>query len=165
MQYPLINGVRRDFSSIELFIASVPFIGFKAIDYNDGLEPGVVMGASAMPIGVTRGQYKAEASITMYRSEFDLLVANLAAQGATSLPLPKGYMEVFFDISVSYADDADTKVSKDEIVGCRIKKVNNSHSQGSDALEVKLDLHVHHITRNGVSPVSDSAQAKAAAGA
>lgn len=153
MQYPLINGKRRDFSSLELVVSGLIFTGVKAVDYSDSLEPGIVYGTGALPIGTTRGQYKAQGSITLYRAEFDALIATLG----------DAYMEKYFDVVASYADDGDSAVTVDTLVGCRIKNVGNSHSSGGDALEMKIDLHVHYIKRNGTAPLGKLTFVQAAA--
>ncbi len=148
----LINGKRYDFSSLELaFIGAgfltQPVIGFKEITYSSALEPGMVYGAHAQPIGRTRGQYKPEAALTLYRQEFDELITTLGAQAQG-----RGFMEVEFNILLSYSDDGQPLVS-DIIETCRIKKVDHSAS-GTDALEVKLELSPMNILHNDKSAVS-----------
>jgi hypothetical protein len=144
MQYPLINGHRYDFSSIEFKYKPptgvvVRTLGLKDIDYSDSLEPGKVRGNHAQKVGRTRGEYDSEASFTMYKSEFDEMVALLGP----------GYMEKYFDLSVTYAE-AGSPTTTDSIVACRIKKVSNAHSEGGEPLAVKVDLDPSHILRNGL---------------
>jgi hypothetical protein len=142
MQYPTINGHRYSFASIELTIGTKRFIGFKGVDYSDELDPGIVRGAHAQPLGRTKGDYTAEASLTMLKEEWDELLATLG----------NGYLEIGFPITACYAEDG-LPTNVDKLIGCRIKKVSDSHSQGNDGLEIKLDLSVMYITRNGRTPL------------
>src|SRR4051812_25063026 len=140
-QYPLINGVRYSFSSIELALDGATMIGFKELSYKAALDPGEVRGAAAQLIGRTRGQFSADGALTLYRQEFDELVARLGP----------GFMERSFPIAAMYADEGQPTVC-DQLIGCRIKNVDKSSSEGSEALTVKLDLHIMLIRFNGVSP-------------
>lgn len=144
--YPLINGNRFDFSSVELRLGnpSTLFVGgVKEVTYSDSLEPGELRGNHAQLIGRTRGQYSAEASLTMFKQEFQQLVALLGA----------GYMEVSFDTVVSFSEQGSAVIT-DVLSGCRIKKAEDSGSEGGDPLTVKVDLHVMALIRNGVPPLN-----------
>lgn len=146
LQYPLINGVRHSFASIELTINTEKgprrIVGFKEIAYSQDLEPGEVRGSHPELLGRTIGDLKNEASVTLYNEEWKDL------QDA----MGDGYMQKAFDISVTYAhneEEVNIGVVTDELKGCRIKKIDRSHSQGTDGLEVKLDLHPMRILLNG----------------
>jgi len=142
LAYPLINGVRYDFSSIEVKVSGRSFLGIKEIAYSDSLEPGEVYGAHAQVLGRTRGQYKAEGSMTLFRAEADEWLQALG----------EGFLEAVFDIQVFYAE-AGMPLVTDTLVGCRIKKPDISLSAGSDALQVKFDLHMLYILHNGIAPI------------
>lgn len=144
--YPTINGVRYDFSSVEINIDGTLFNGVKEITYKQSLEPGELRGTRAQLIGRTRGKYSAEATLTMFKTEYQQLVAALSAKGL-------GYMETAFDIVVNHSEAAEGVVT-DLIVGCRIKDDEDSGSEGSDPLVVKVSLHVMRINRNGANPLS-----------
>lgn len=137
-QYPLINGRRYSFASIDFRMKGIAVVGVKEITYSDKLEPAKVKGTKAQPLGRTLGDYEPEASVTMYREEFDELVAQLG----------DGYGGIAFDLVCHYADEG-APTSTDEVRGCRIKSVENQHSQGTDGLEVKLELDCMYILRNG----------------
>lgn len=143
MEYPLINGHRYSYASIEADINGKKFYGHKEISYNQELEPGEVRGAHSQLLGRTKGDLKAEASLTTYLEEWQELLEALG----------DGYMETPFDIIVSYAEEGRPTVT-DKLRGCRIKRVEESHSQGTDALTVKLDLHVLWIEFDGRKPLN-----------
>ena len=142
MDYPLINGTRYSFASIELTLNGQRYVGFKELNYNQDLDPGEVRGAHSQMLGRTRGDLKADGSISMFEEEWNSLLAALGA----------GYMEVPFDVSAAYAETNSPTIT-DVLHGCRIKKVDKSRSQGTEGLVVKLDLSIVWITLNGVEPL------------
>jgi hypothetical protein len=140
--YPLINGRRYSFASIEININGEAILGCKELQYTEALEPGEVRGAGPQVLGRTLGDYSVEGSVTVYREEWDAILEKLGA----------GYMAKVFDVVATYAEEgAPTKT--DKLAGCRIKNVEQSNSQGTDALEVKLDLHVFYLLRDNVAAI------------
>lgn len=140
--YPLINGTYPDFASIEIKVRGTHIIGISEISYSDNLEPGVVRGTHAQALGSTTGEYTAEASMTMYRPEFDELITRLG----------NGYKQVPFDIVVNYRPPGG-KMITDKIIGARITNVEISASQGSDPVSVSVTLAPNHLILNGVEPL------------
>lgn len=138
--FPLINGVRHEWSSAELKIKEKIYQGIKEVSYNDKLEPTKVYGVHAQPIGRTRGVYSAEGSITVYLEEYDLIINDLG----------DGFMEVPFDI-VSAFTETNVRSVTDTLVGCRFKGNDHSMSQGADPLVRKIDLDIMFILWNGKS--------------
>jgi hypothetical protein len=142
MDYPLVNGTRYDWAAASFKFGGSNEYGLKEISYTDTMERGDVRGVGPQIIGHTRGEYKAEASFVMLKEEFDAMVAKFG----------DGWMEVSFDISVSYAATGNATTT-DKIVGCKISKVESNPSQGTDALEVSCDLTVMYVIRNGKKPL------------
>jgi hypothetical protein len=142
VQYPLINGHRYSWASATIKAQGLELIHIKEISYSHSLEPGAVRGTGAQKLGRTRGEYDAEGSMTLQREQWDDLRNKLG----------DGYLEKSFPISVSYAEDG-LPVVTDELAGVRIKSVENSPSQGTDALEVSLELDVMYIIENGKKPL------------
>jgi hypothetical protein len=139
---PDINSIRYDYSSVEININGQKFTAVKAISYKHGLKPGAVRGTSAMKNGRTRGQYEPEASVTMYKADYDELINALG----------DGYMEIAFGIVVSFAD-VGQPTSTTQIIGARIADEDTSMEEGSDAIVVKVDLDVMGVIPNGKRPV------------
>ena len=137
--YPFINGNRSSWAEIEFRIQGVRNIGVQGLDYAPSQDPQYVYGAGVEPVGRTRGQVKPEASMTLLKEEFNLLIDSLAKQGQSQ---GLGYGEVTFDIQVSYRLDGlgNGTTQADSILGCRITKPAQAVSQGSDGLSVKVDL-------------------------
>lgn len=144
--YPSFNGVRASWAEVEVRLRGFIVLGIKALNYKPSLEPVDVYGAGSLPIGRTRGVAKFEASVELLKEEADSLI----------LSLGQGYGEVAFDILASYRIDvgqppmAPGPVSRDELLGCRIKHMDNSNQQGADGLIMKADLSVMLILNNGL---------------
>jgi len=141
--YPLIQGVRHEWSSVEVKASDTVFLGVKGVSWNDSLKPTKIWGTHPMPIGRTRGQYDANGSLEMYLAEANALVAKLGA----------GYKEKVFDVVVNFAEDGLDPI-KHELIGCRIVTEDDSFTNGSDALSVKFDLDIMKILRNGLESVT-----------
>lgn len=143
IQYPLINGVRHDFTSINVSInGGRRALGLTSIDYADPLTPTAVMGNSAQVLAFTRGTQECSASIELLHSEYEQLCKDLG----------QGYKMKYFDIIVQYREVGSDE-SKHLLKSCRIKDDPRSHAQGGDALKVKVDLVLLSIIRNGLHGV------------
>ena len=104
------------------------------------MEAGQVRGAHAEVLGETQGELTNEASLTLYKEEWGVLLNKLG----------DGYMDKRFNVTVLWATNENvTQIQKDEILGARITGVEHSGSQGSDAPTVSLTLSVMEIRLNG----------------
>jgi hypothetical protein len=162
----IINGVVYDQSSVSIQItptaaggvvgkaigaaagalgASSLFAGVTEISYSDSLEPGIFRAiGSPEKLGMTRGIYDCEASLSMEKRYAQALMDTLATMGGG------GYGTVPFQVVVSYADIGLLPIT-DTLEGCRITKAEDQVQQGSsDALVVKLELALIKVLRNGV---------------
>lgn len=145
MDYPLINGTRHEWSSIEIKLRSDVYIGVKEIKYSDSLKGTKLRGTHPKPIGRTRGEYDAEASIVLWFAEASIFRKALGP----------GYKEVPFDIVVSYTEDGFETIV-DEIIGARITKDEGGGSQGPDGLSTPWDLDPMDIIWDGISSLKKS---------
>ena len=142
--YPLINGNKYDWSSVELDIGDAGiFTGVKEITFTHSLEPGVVRGTRAEMIGRTRGEYTAEGSMVVYAEEYSEIITALG----------DGYMEASFSITITYSA-TNVPVQVNRLIGCRITNVEGGGSQGTDPLEVSLDLSIFRVETGGLNAVS-----------
>lgn len=140
-----INGIVYDFATIKLMLDGDLYVSVKSIKYSDNCEPGELRGTGPQFLGRTTGDYKAEASIELSKGAHNELIKKLG----------DGFMLATFDAVVNYQPPGDLEIITDKVLGCRIKKTDNSHSQGSDALTVSLDLHVGKVNWNGYDPLPD----------
>jgi hypothetical protein len=144
--YPDINGIQYDWSSIEISLAGSPTLGFVSIDYKSTLEPGEKRTNNRSGIvGRTRGQAKFEASFEMHKVEADAFLQLLGA----------GYKEIPFNVVVSYADTGQPTIT-DYIDAARIKSVSNSPKEGNATPTVKFELSVMSVRESGIAGTIDS---------
>jgi hypothetical protein len=149
--YPLVNGLRYDYSSVDILLGVLRFSGIKSITYKHSLEPGELRGSRAQLVGRTRGKYSAEGSVELYRLEYEALISQLALLG---LPLSMGYLEVAFDIQVAHQVTlVDPAPIVDKLIGCRIKSADRTNTEGEEPLTVKCDLHIMYIQEGGKDPL------------
>ncbi len=139
---PLVNGFRFSFASVEVTYKGKRIPILKAINYTQEKMPGEVRGNHSQVVGRTRGDLKDTGSMEVYEEEFDDLITSLG----------KGYMEQTFDIVASYAEEGQKTIT-DKLYGCIMTKVDKSHTQSTDGLVVKCDLHIMHIDLNGLNPL------------
>ena len=149
-----INGFVYQYSSVTITIANLPYSGVTEINYSDDISRSKLMGTGIFPLGLTRGNYTAEGSITIVKEQFPKISAALSQQGGG-----RGFAEVSFLVTVTYAEPGSALIT-DTIEGCKIKHNENSHSSGStDGLVHKFDLDVFRIKWNGLYAVGDDALA------
>lgn len=142
--YPLVNGRYHQFADVVLNLDGESLRGVTAIEYSDSNERGEVRGAARQALGWTAGEYKAEGSIELLRPQFDELLVRVG---------PRFY-DVTFTITVTYGAHG-LPLTMDELVRCFFKNRGNSHSPGTDALKVKLDLGMDGIIFNDQLPYED----------
>lgn len=142
--YPLVNGHRHSYASVEIGLLGKIYRGVKSVDYADSLKPGKLYGTGPEVVGRTRGQYEPKASIELYRAEFENLLADLTAGGL-------GFGEVAFDITVTYGDESTPTTTTDTIEACRITDPSTAGTEGTDPTTVKLELDPLRILWNGAA--------------
>lgn len=141
--YPLVNGLRHDWSSISIQVGTLKIPGVKSLSYKHSLEPGEVRGTHPQVLGHTLGTYSAEGSIEMYLSEANELKRVLG----------DGFMAATFDVVAKYSPKKGDPVITDKLIGCRIKASDKSFSQGNEPLAVKFDLFAMLLVEDGVKPL------------
>lgn len=143
VQYPMINGHRYSWASIEFgFNNGAVMRGIKSIDYSHSLTPAKLTGTGPNPVGRTRGIYEVKATLEMYRVEYENLKATLGQSGV-------GFGETAFPITVQYADVGQPVIT-DTLEGVRIVEPQFSGSEGSDPLTVKITLDPMRLLENGL---------------
>ena len=114
--------------------------------------PSYVHGTSATPlIGQTIGQTTFSGSFEVYEAEWSAMVAALEILGI-------GYMQAQFGMTVAYANPLDPDITTDVLFGVMIRNVDESHSQGGEALTVRVDFTFQNMSRNGAFPQATIAE-------
>ncbi|SRR5258708_6399111 len=137
ISYPLINGFRHQFSSVELKFqvegGQKVQIFMKSLNYSRKRNRGLVRGNHPDPVAKTRGENEYSADCELFLSEWLLLKRTLSGSGGG------GYGDVFFTAMVTYGENGFDTFT-DQIQGCTMDGVESSMSQGSDPLVRKFDL-------------------------
>ena len=142
--YPLINGLKRDWSSVEIDLNGTIHVGVKEITWTESLEPAEVRGTRAQVLALTRGEHSAEGALIMYEEDARELLADLGT----------GYGEATFDITVNFSSPGTTTATT-KLRGCRITSKEGGGSQGSDPLEMSFDLMILQIEEEGLTMVAN----------
>ncbi len=151
ISYPLIDGVRHEWSSVSIRCKGEEYLGVKSVSYDDDLKPTKLYGTHPKPIGRTRGQYNCQGSIEMYFAEARRFWSALGS----------GFKEVVFDVVVQYIEDGFDTIT-DGIIGCRITTAKGGGTQGADGLTIPMDLDPMNIIWNDLDSVMKTIEQRAA---
>ncbi len=152
--YPLVNGHRYSFASIEasaptLGLTALSLTGLTAINYGDALRGSSVHGTSSKKIGRTKGQQEPKGDLEMLRLEFEVFKERIKLQSGG-----RGYGEIPWDFVVQYGELGQPTVT-DMLVACRIQEVDLSNQDNPDPSKVKLTLDPMDVQLNGDSIATD----------
>jgi hypothetical protein len=148
--YPLVNGVRHSWSSVEIRVAGQIILGVTEINYSPTLDPAVVRGAGALPIGHTLGNAEFAGDFSILLEEFNALMTVLG-QGAMTVPFD---IVTAYDATIGGVAAGGLSVIVDTLQTCRISQIDNAASSGStDAIVRKCTLKYLGLLLNGVSPM------------
>ena len=104
MNTPLINGVNYSWANVKFTLFGVPVVGITKISYKKSQKKENNYGAGSAPTSRGYGNYEYEASITLYRDEWNRIIA--AAPNYDPLQAPFSDIQVVFGGSrVSAATD------------------------------------------------------------
>lgn len=148
--YPLIDGHKHDFSSVEVQIAKgaegAPeiFTAITELSYNQSLSPGELHGTAGQPLAFTQGKLEVgEGSFSMPIEDAHELIASLG----------DGYKTIQFNVTASYAADGSETVT-DKLFGCRITDDETSGSGDSeDPILVAFSFKYLRGSRGGYNPI------------
>lgn len=147
--YPQINGVKYDFSSIELNLNGQSFVGFKSINYSRTRTRTKVYGSNSDPLAKTKGTNDYSGDCEVYLAEWNYFQQNILIPYALQQTGTGGYGDVFFTVTVSYRTNTSDLIS-DTLAGCTLDSTEASQSQGTDALIRKMMLNPLKIYFGGV---------------
>ncbi len=148
--YPLINGLEHDHSSVEIDIAGTIYLGVKELTYSDSREPGIGRGSgTAKKLFRTRGEYDAEGTLVMWRTQARELIAALQViADADGL----GWMEASCNITITERSPGATDLTT-KLLGCNLISREGGSTQGTDPNEMSFDLDIMDIDDAGARPV------------
>lgn len=132
ISFPLINGFRHQFSSVELkfqFDGNKVQVFAKSLNYSRKRNRGLVRLNHPDPVAKTRGENE-------YSADMELPVAEWLLVKRTLGP---GYGDKAFSLLVTYGENGFDTFT-DQILGCTMDGVEAFMSQGTDPLMRKFDL-------------------------
>jgi hypothetical protein len=137
--YPIVNGARASFSSVELNMNGLIFVGFKGVAYKRTRTRQKVYGNNPDPIGKTQGfnEYTGEAEV--YIAEFNYFMVNTGV----------GWGDVFFNVYVTYTTNGFDTI-QDTLISCTIDEVDANATQSPDPLVRKVVFNPNKILFNGI---------------
>ncbi len=131
IQYPLINGHRFSYASLEILLNGLPpMLGIKSANYSDELMPGDIYGTAPQILGQTRGKQKATFDFEIYLLEWEILRASLGFGG-------QGYGESYWIAQFGFYEIGQPP-KQDLITGIRVNKVESANADGTDGSFVKV---------------------------
>lgn len=140
------------FSNVTINIPGLGDTPVTEIAYSDTLEFGELRVNAGYIVDTTSGEYSAEASFSVDKAVHSVFLKSLADAA------PGGRINEYeFDISVSYARNADDPTITDELISCKYAGGESSGSAGTDALVVPVTLHLKYIKWNGIGLLGDAA--------
>lgn len=151
IQYPLVNGLRHSFASVEIKVANQLFYA-TAVNYSRKRNRTLVRVNHPDPIGKTIGSNEYSADIEMLLAEYNALQAALINR-AQQAGLGNGYGDVAFQVVVTYSTNGLDTVT-DTIQGCTLDSTEASNAEGVDATKRKFELNPLKILFNGIDDLS-----------
>jgi hypothetical protein len=164
LNYPDTSGADYSRTSVELSLVATagagravsqiaPALrveGWTSWTYSRTLTPGKGYGHRAVPQVRTRGKLELETALGVYMTQYNVIEDYLAAVGATRM---RGPWEQSFQLTATLYEFGLGTIRWDAI-GCRIKKDGSGpEKENDDDMEVKMDLDVMNIFREGRSVV------------
>ena len=142
--YPLIDGNKFDFSSVEWNYNGYIVTAVNEISYSQALTPGQVYGARSEVLAFTRGTLAAgEGSFSMPIQDASEFMTELGS----------GYREILLPCTVTYGSPNVATIT-DKLVACRITNDENSGSAGSEEpLMTVFSFMYLYGSRNGIFPL------------
>jgi len=140
LQFPLINGFRYAWASVEIKLAGQVFYAVEA-NYSRKRQRQMVYVNHPDPVGKTIGKNEYVADITFLLSEFNSFEAALVLLSAASgtAAIGSGYGNVFFDVLVTYNENGSDTIL-DTIRGCTLDGVERTMQEGPDAIKIKCEM-------------------------
>lgn len=127
----LVNGINYDWSSVKLVLFGVPVVGITKITYKTKQKKENNYGMGTQPISRGYGNVEYEGSITLYKEEWQGIIA--ASVGRAPLDIP------FFDIQVTFGGTR-VQPTLDILRACEFLEDPLSIGQGDTKILIDIPL-------------------------
>ncbi|GLB51706.1 hypothetical protein NBRC110019_07450 [Neptunitalea chrysea] len=133
-------GTMQGWNSVTVNLLGRDLEGITGVNYDDNTTKEHVRGVGSKPIGRSKTDYEATASITLYKEEVDAIQA--------ALPLGKSLSDIApFNIIVMYEKE-DGTITKDIIMACEFTGNARAISQGDGTISNEYTLITSEIIWN-----------------
>lgn len=146
IQYPLLNGVRHSFASVEFKFNGLIFVGIASMNYSRTRSRGLIRGNHPDPMGKTIGENEYSADCELYLAEWNQFQASLGNAG-------KGYGDALFTATAVHSANGFDMIT-DTLLGCTMDSTEASLAKGTDGLSRKLQLSPLKILFNGLDDLA-----------
>lgn len=136
---PHINGVQHSWGNISVNINGVVVTGITAISYKEDQDMEEIYGIGNYPVGRGYGRIKCEGSITLLRSEIEVLRDSVSTHRLQDIAP--------FIIVVCYIPLNGEKMITHTLRNCQFKNDSLEWKEGDMKNESQLDLMISHIER------------------
>jgi hypothetical protein len=152
-QSPSINQVYHSWADMSVVLkaydggAPIRSEDYRGLTYKQSLTPGEARGNGTIVRGSTKGEYKAEGSITLLMASALRFLEALRDIARQQQILPG---EVHFEVVANWRTRPGADMEEVRLVGCRVTDSALDTSPSTDAVEKELPLWVTKIYENGV---------------
>ncbi len=145
LSYPLVNGFRYAWASIEVLDGPLTMPGIRSINFKASQAIGSARGAGIQEHGKTRGDLTFTASMTMLAEEQFNWVTSIGDE----------YMSHIFGLLVKFEElqNGTPNINRVELVGLQIQEEDHAFAPGPDGLEITMPLGISYYLKNGLKPV------------
>lgn len=140
IRYPLTDGNRHSWNSLEAKFAGKIFLGFTDLTFSRKRSRVKVYGAHPNPLGKTRGSNEFTLKAKLLLAEFVYLTDEVLGG--------KGYADKYFEVSGTYTESGFDTI-RYQFIGCTLDEEQVSNTRGDDATEVEIDLSPLSYLKNG----------------
>lgn len=145
IRYPLTDGNRHSWHSLEAKFAGKLFLGFTELSFGYKRNRTIVYGAHPLPLGKTRGKVEFNAKAKLYLAEFIYFTQEVLGG--------RGYGDKFFTVNGIYQEVGFDSI-RVQLNGCTLDEAQINNTEGSDPTAPEITLNPLEILINGVSSVS-----------
>ena len=145
MVYPLINGYRPSWASIEFKFNGTIVVAINKAKYGAKRTRTQPYGTNVNPLAKTRGKIAYNGNVTWLLTEYYNFIGILGAADPTG---QNSYGDAFFGVDITYQDTGGG-IIHDQLLGCTIDEDDSAHTEGAETLMVTTDLAPLLVLRNG----------------
>jgi hypothetical protein len=154
--FPLVNGLRHSWASIEINLNGAIFYG-TGVNWSRKRARTLVRVNHPDPVGKTRGNNEYTGDVELLLAEANLFQSQLIA-AANQQNLNGGYGDVFFSVLVQFTELGLDTVTV-QLLGCTADSWEQSNAESTEGSKVKMELSPLKVLINGQDDLPNPLQA------